>query len=191
MKTKKNNQTFDQFQVLPHSLSKRIGKFFDVNEILYKLSDEATNAEIKVKSSREPITKFEYGLKAKNASQKVSTNWLENYCKEIRKDRIKWNTKLYADHNDFDRKPLHDQIEDLIDVAAREFTEWLNTLSSDDKNKMQPETVKKMFSIEIEKDIATSLSVSMAHEPVVDAAIAQNFNCPEVKSSENIFQIDF
>lgn len=110
----------------------------------------------------------------------VKEHWLDEYRSQTRKDRIKWNTKLYSRTKKFHHQTLYEQIDELADVAANEFAEWINTLGSDEKNRLNCETIKQLFSIGIEDDVSKSISIGMIQRPAISRELADMFDCPEV-----------
>lgn len=46
------------------------------------------------------------------------TNWIEEYIGGIRKDRVKWESKLYAADRHFSNKSIYEQVEDLMDIVS-------------------------------------------------------------------------
>lgn len=46
------------------------------------------------------------------------TNWIEEYIGGIRKDRVKWESKLYAADRRFSNKSIYEQVEDLMDIVS-------------------------------------------------------------------------
>lgn len=113
-------------------------------------------------------------------------NWLDEFRSQTRKDRVKWDTKLYSGNKKFHRQTLYEQIDELVDVAANEFAEWINRLGSDDKNRLNCETIKQLFSIGIEDDVSKSISISFKQRPAISRELADMFDCPEVYRSEAI-----
>lgn len=66
--------------------------------------------------------------------------------------------------------------------SAQDFADCINKLTDDEQHKISKEMVKKLFSIEIEDDIARSLHLQKHQRPVVSKQIAEAFECPEVLS---------
>lgn len=46
------------------------------------------------------------------------SNWLEEFCRQTQKDRVKWNSKLHHTKNRFSKKSMYEQAEDLIDIVS-------------------------------------------------------------------------
>lgn len=118
-------------------------------------------------------------------------NCLDEYCSQTRSDRVKWDTKLYSRSKKFHHQTLYEQIEDLVDVAANEFAEWINTLGSDEKNRLNRDTIKQLFAIDIEDDVSKSISIGMKRRPAISRELAEMFDCPEVNSIQFILSLIF
>lgn len=138
----------------------------------------------------------------------IKTNWISEYCKREPKERVIWDTKLYK-WRDFDQKSLYEQTEELLDnvctflavgnvffssnalnsfiflfveisKSAEDFVKCINKLTDNDELKISKELIKKLFSIEAEKDVARSLYMQTIHRPVVPSEFADLFECPDV-----------
>lgn len=110
----------------------------------------------------------------------VKENWLDEYRSQTRKDRIKWDSKLYSRSRKFHHQTLYEQIDELADVAANEFADWINLLGSDEKNRLNCNTIKQLFSIGIEDDVSKSISIGLKQRPAIPSELAEMFDCPEV-----------
>lgn len=115
----------------------------------------------------------------RSVAGKSATNWLAEYSSTVRRDRVKWNTKLYARRSSFDAKKLHEQIDELIDITAKEFANWLNTLSNEE-SEFSAKTAKQLFSIDVDSEISRSIAIDLQQRPAVDSTLADVFQCPEV-----------
>lgn len=123
-----------------------------------------------------------------NSIKNTNRNSLLDYISKSRKNRIKWETKLYR--IDYDKKILHEQIDNLIDVAAKEFCIWLNGMSND-HNEYKPKTVKELFSIDVDSEICRSVEIDMKHRPAIHKSITEYFQCPEVSFIAKILTFNF
>lgn len=74
--------------------------------------------------------------------------------------------------------------------SAQDFAECINKLTDDEQDKISKEMIKKMFSIEIESDLAQSLFVRKTQRPFVSQEIAEMFECPEVKFYDHYVSCD-
>lgn len=52
-------------------------------------------------------------------------SWIADYAGKMKKERIVWQTKLFKEDKEIYNKPLFEQIEILIDIAADHFSVWL------------------------------------------------------------------
>lgn len=118
-------------------------------------------------------------------------NWLDEYRSQTRKDRIKWDSKLYSRSRKFHHQTLYEQIDELADVAANEFAEWINTLGSDEKNRLNCKTIKQLFSIGIEDDVSKSISIGLKQRPAIPSELAEMFDCPEVSRFNTFASFSF
>lgn len=64
--------------------------------------------------------------------------------------------------------------------SAEDFVRSINKLTDNEEQKINKEMIKKLFSIEAEKDVARSLFLQTIHRPVVPRELAELFECPEV-----------
>lgn len=64
--------------------------------------------------------------------------------------------------------------------SAEDFVKCINQLTDNDELKISKEMIKKLFSIEAEKDVARSLYMQTTHRPVVPSELADLFECPDV-----------
>lgn len=74
--------------------------------------------------------------------------------------------------------------------SAEDFVKCINKLTDNEELKLSKEMIKKLFSIEAEKDVAQSLFLETIHRPVVSREIAELFECPDVRSHRIFFLIN-
>lgn len=60
--------------------------------------------------------------------QQLDINWIADYIKKMKKERIVWQTKLFKDNKEIYEKPLFEMTEELIDIAAEHFAIWLKQM---------------------------------------------------------------
>lgn len=48
----------------------------------------------------------------------TKTNWIDKYCKSAPKERVIWDSILYSEWKDFDKKSMYEQVEDLMDIVS-------------------------------------------------------------------------
>lgn len=186
--------------VLSLPLRKRINKFIAIDDLLCAASSNSPEPfiEPKVNSCRcgfrcvlisQPIfqrTEVTVNIEPRCEPRPLSNakkNWLDEYRSQTRKDRIKWDTKLYSRSKRFQHQTLYEQIDELADIAATEFADWINTLASDEKNRLNCETIKQLFSISIEDDVSKSISIGLKQRPAISRELADMFDCPEVHNT--------
>lgn len=107
-------------------------------------------------------------------------NWLANYIRKNKKDRIKWSSKLYNFDRKLLQKPMFEQAEELIDLAASDFTTWINELSSDSKTNISKELIKDLFPIGLEGDASKALYVEPRQIRAVPNEVALSWDLPQV-----------
>lgn len=105
-------------------------------------------------------------------------NWISDYTKKMKKERIVWQTKLFKDNKEIHEKPLFEQTEELIDIAAEHFACWLKDL--DEESNINKDFVKQLFSIQVEGDASKALNVYPKEISVIPHEVANILNLPEV-----------
>lgn len=60
--------------------------------------------------------------------EQLDINWIADYIKKMKKERIVWQTKLFKDNKEIYEKPLFEMTEELIDIAAEHFAIWLKQM---------------------------------------------------------------
>lgn len=48
----------------------------------------------------------------------VKTNWIDTYCKKQPKERVIWDSKVYSEWKEFTKKPMFEQVEDMMDAVS-------------------------------------------------------------------------
>lgn len=107
-------------------------------------------------------------------------NWIYEYIKKMKKERIVWQTKLFKDNKEIHEKPLFEQTEELIDIAAEHFAIWLKQM--DEESNINKEFVKQLFSIEVEGDASKAVYVDPKELSVIPHEVAKMLNLPKVIS---------
>jgi hypothetical protein len=105
-------------------------------------------------------------------------SWLSKYRKLLKNERIVWQTKLFKDNKDIDEKPLFQQTEELIDIAAESFAIWLKNM--DEESNINKEFVKQLFSIQVEGDASKALHVEPKQINVIPHGVANLLGLSEV-----------
>lgn len=81
---------------------------------------------------------------------KEELNWVSEYSKKIRNERIVWKTKLFKENKKFHEKSILEQTEELTDLSVKRFVSWIKqeyNISS-----ITEEFVKQLFSIGVQGD---------------------------------------
>lgn len=105
-------------------------------------------------------------------------NWTTDYTKKRKKERIVWQTKLFKDSMEIQEKPLFEQTEELIDIAADHFAVWLKQM--DDESNINKEFVKQLFSIQVEGDASKALYVEPKEISVIPHEVSKVMQLPHV-----------
>lgn len=106
-------------------------------------------------------------------------NWCAEYIKKLKKERIVWQTKLFKDSMEIHEKPLFEQTEELIDIAAEHFAVWLKQM--DDESNINTEFVKQLFSIQVEGDASKALYVEPKEISVIPHKVSKAMGMPKVR----------
>lgn len=115
-------------------------------------------------------------------------NWIASYAKKMKKERIVWQTKLFKEDQDIQKKPLFEQIEVLIDIAADHFSVWLKEM--DDESNINKEFVKQLFSINVESDASKALCVDSFNEvKVIPHEVANMISMPQLSIQNNLIKM--
>jgi hypothetical protein len=105
-------------------------------------------------------------------------NWTGQYVKKMKKERIVWQTKLFKENKEIYEKPLFEQTEELIDIAAEDFAVWLKQM--DDESNINKEFVKQLFSIQVESDASKALYVEPKEIAVIPHEVSKILKLPHV-----------
>jgi hypothetical protein len=114
-------------------------------------------------------------------------NWIAEYTKRMKRERIVWQTKLFKDKKEIHEKPLYEQTEELIDIAADHFSKWLKTMDND--SLINKEFVKQLFSIEIEADASKALYVEPKEISVVSHDVSKMLKLPQMSIQNNVIKM--
>ncbi|KXJ77428.1 hypothetical protein RP20_CCG007555 [Aedes albopictus] len=137
------------------------------------------------------LSKFELKIDPKTKPRELKlkeVNWMENFLKKTRKERIQWQTKLYKSDKKLLEKPLFEQVEELIDLGAQDFAEWLNTLGAE-KSNITKDIIKQLFSIGVEGDAAKALYVEPKEIRAIPVEVARDWNLHHMALQRKIAQV--
>uniref|UniRef100_A0A182N026 Uncharacterized protein n=1 Tax=Anopheles dirus TaxID=7168 RepID=A0A182N026_9DIPT len=118
----------------------------------------------------------------------TQSNWMEAYLRKTGNERIRWQTKYYRTDQKLLDKPLFQQIEELIDLGAQDFSEWLNGLGAE-KSNITKDIIKQLFSIEIEDEMARALRVDTRQVRAIPTDAARHWNLEHMALQNRIAQV--
>uniref|UniRef100_A0A182VVP5 Uncharacterized protein n=1 Tax=Anopheles minimus TaxID=112268 RepID=A0A182VVP5_9DIPT len=118
----------------------------------------------------------------------TQSNWMEVYLRKTGNERIRWQTKYYRTDQKLLDKPLFQQIEELIDLGAQDFSEWLNGLGAE-KSNITKDIIKQLFSIEIEDEMARALRVDTREIRAIPTDAARHWNLEHMALQNRIAQV--
>ncbi|XP_055708925.1 uncharacterized protein LOC129805190 [Phlebotomus papatasi] len=153
-------------------------------------SDTTIMGILKTKPSKKDGTKNEIfaikiepvGLPKRLGVEK--NNWISEYIRKPRKERVKWQSKLHrVDKNSWHKLPLHDKVEDLVDLAAKDFSDWLNSLASDKTSRtVTKERIKQLFPVLATGDSLRGLEVDYKDLYVLPEEILEQYRLGKERS---------
>jgi hypothetical protein len=111
-------------------------------------------------------------------------NWVELFTGTRKEERIKWPSKIYKSVFAFDSKNLFGQTDELVDNAAEEFVDWLNTLGKE-KSFVTKELVKEKFSVGIKEAHAQALQLDSQIVYAISRNIAEFLQMPHVITNKH------
>lgn len=187
---KKYEKPIDLSQCLPTALHERVSAIINIPS----LKDDTFEDNRKSETEKSPdidedhqdllesSQAFEFNIEPrvpKHPPYDENENWISDYTKKTKKERIVWQTKLFKDNKQIHEKPLFEQTEELIDIAADHFAKWLKDL--DEESNINKEFVKQLFSIQVEGDASKALNVNPKEISIIPHEVAELLNLPEVQ----------
>lgn len=112
-------------------------------------------------------------------------NWMAAYLPKKQKDRIIWKSKLYKLDRNILEKPLFEQAEEIMDRAAENFADWVNSLGVGENGTLSKDTIKQLFSIELAETASTAIHIAPKEIKAVPNEIAVKWNLPQVRCEYN------
>ncbi|XP_055586607.1 uncharacterized protein LOC129739211 [Uranotaenia lowii] len=173
-----------------HILEGRLKENFRDTEA--KDSDSLTPEMGEEDEDEERESKFELKIDPKSKPRELKlkhVNWMEGFLKKPRKERIQWQTKLYKSDKKLLEKPLFEQVEELIDLGAQDFAEWLNTLGAE-KSNITKDIIKELFSIGVEGDSAKALYVEPKEIRAIPVEVARDWDLHYMALQRKIAQVN-
>jgi hypothetical protein len=202
----KKKKSVDFSQSLPPDLYDRIAKIFALSftkhdpfeekkkfsfkellqdldpELLKKLGDDVNEENFaEAIDNYQKNKEVDLNIEERTPERKLyeqNVNWEAEYIKKVRKERIIWQTKLFKENKEIYEKPLFEQTEELIDIAAEHFAVWLKQM--DEESNINKEFVKQLFSIQVEGDASKALYVEPKEISVIPHEVAKIINMPKV-----------
>ncbi|KAM7348590.1 uncharacterized protein ACRADG_007864 [Cochliomyia hominivorax] len=111
---------------------------------------------------------------------KKKRNWCSSYICKPRKERVRWDSKIYDLERSIWEKTLDEQAEQLMDASAERFTEWINSLGSNRDSDMSKEKLKALFSIEGDRKLLASILTEPKEVKAIAKTVADKWNLPEM-----------
>ncbi|XP_053947542.1 uncharacterized protein LOC128856273 [Anastrepha ludens] len=143
--------------------------------------NESTCSEIERLENE--FVKFEVKLDTevqRKAKAKKPVNWTSGYICKPRRERVKWESKIYHLERSLAEKTLDEQAEYLMDASAERFTEWLNSLGSNREADITNAQLKSLFSIEGDRRLLASIQIEPKEVKAIAKAVADKWNLPEM-----------
>lgn len=150
---------------------------------MFKSFNESTLSEIKEKEDE--YNEIDLKIEPKPVSrdfQENSNNWMADYLRKKPKDRVQWQSKLYSFDKKLNEKPMFEQAEELIDLAAQDFTDWINRLATDSQSNITKELIKELFPIGLEGDASKAMYIEPKEIKALPNEIATDWGLNEVRA---------
>ncbi|CAO1342699.1 unnamed protein product [Diamesa serratosioi] len=195
---RKSKKTIDLSQCLPTALHERVAAIINIPS----LKDNHFEDQRKCYTEKSPdndqnhqdilesTQAFEFNIETRipeRSPYDENENWISDYTKKTKKERIVWQTKLFKDRKEIQEKPLFEQTEELINIAADHFASWLKDL--DEESNINKDFVKQLFSIQVEGDASKALNVHPKEISVIPHEVAEMLNLPELSIQNNVAKI--
>ncbi|XP_037938845.1 uncharacterized protein LOC119671983 [Teleopsis dalmanni] len=119
--------------------------------------------------------------------KKKKINWETEYLKKERRDRVKWNTKIYELDTKLEDLSLDVQAEIMMDAAAEKFIAWFNNIGSQ-RDIMTVEKIKQLFAIEAERFFIQSIYIEPKEIKSIAKNVAERWNMPELAVETQFLQ---
>lgn len=127
---------------------------------------------------------FELKMEKKISRKKIKDRYKESWMSEFicldKKDRIKWDSKIYRKDKDIYEKPLFEQAEIMMDAAAERFSEWINQIGSDRSLDISKDLLKSLFSVEGGMAWMTGVHIEPKQVHAVPSTVAERWDIPDM-----------
>lgn len=127
--------------------------------------------------------KFELKLEPPSSvmtSGNYEDDWSSGFLKKKIHERVKWQSKVHRLDKRITEKPIFVQADELIDIAAADFSDWINSLSSDSRSNITKELIKELFPIGLGGDATRALYVEPKQIRAIPDDVGQSWNLPHV-----------
>lgn len=124
--------------------------------------------------------KMEKKISRKKSKDRYKESWMSEYICLDRKDRIKWDSKIYKKDKDIYEKPLFEQAEIMMDAAAERFSEWINQIGSDRTLDISKDLLKSLFSVEGGMEWMAGVHIEPKQVHAVPATVAERWDIPDM-----------
>ncbi|XP_023305602.2 uncharacterized protein LOC111687396 [Lucilia cuprina] len=143
--------------------------------------NESTCSEIEHLEHEYPkfVLNMDKPLEHKSKTKK-KRNWCSTYICKPRKERVRWDSKIYDLERSIWEKTLDEQAEQLMDASAERFTEWINSLGSNRDSDISKEKLKALFSIEGDRTLLASILTEPKEVKAIAKTVADKWNLPEM-----------
>ncbi|GAB0087066.1 uncharacterized protein DMENIID0001_013380 [Sergentomyia squamirostris] len=210
------NLTVELYRPIPERLQSRIGRIIPLDFLTdkFQIEDDTSSMDTNTTRSDDSSSTIKGVLKS-IASKKDGTkneifaiklesvglpkrlgiekhNWISDYIRKPRKERVKWQSKLHRiDKDTWHQQPIHDKVEDLVDLASQDFSDWLNSLASDKSSRtMTKERIKQLFPVLATGDSLQGLSVDYQDLYILPEEILEQYKLGRQRSlSANVERV--
>ncbi|XP_052859699.1 uncharacterized protein LOC128266950 [Anopheles cruzii] len=112
-------------------------------------------------------------------------NWMENFLRKSAPKRIRWRSQLYGAPTE--PHPAT-QVEQLIDVGAQDFVDWLNTLGAE-RSSITRGIVRQLFSVETGDEMSRALNVAPKEIGAIPGQVAAEWHLPQMSLENRIARV--
>ncbi|XP_058066059.1 uncharacterized protein LOC131215685 [Anopheles bellator] len=112
-------------------------------------------------------------------------NWMENFLRKPAPKRIRWRSQLYGTPTE--PHPAT-QVEQLIDVGAQDFVDWLNTLGAE-RSSITRSIVRQLFSVETGDEMSRALNVAPKEIRAIPGQVAAEWHLPQMSLENRIARV--
>lgn len=152
--------------------------------------NESTVSLILDQQLRHPVLQLHIESPPESRRPSAQTvGWLANMLRQRRSERVCWPTKLYHFDRKFSAKSLFQQAEQMTELCAENFADWLADLGNDHEVTITKDIVMQLFSIGVEGDSAKALCVEPRQCKAVPHDVAIGLGQPEISIERNVARL--